>query len=117
MYLFALVYLIGPVVSVFLTGDITVPVVWSVIGSASANYVYHWHLKDLFLKIKHRAGDNPAARRQELADAGGVQTYVLWLVAASILLKIGVFAGMLGEAPLEDDLPMPSDGSGDRQLL
>ncbi len=117
MYLFALVYLIGPIVSIALTGDFTVPVVWSVIGSASANYVYYWHLKDLFIKIKQQAGANSVACKQGMADAGGVQPYVLWLVAASILLKIVVFTGMLGEPPLEEDLPLPADGTGDRQLL
>ncbi len=117
MYLFALVYLIGPIVSVFLTGDITVPVVWSVIASVSANYVYYWHVKDLFIKVTHQAGPNAEARKHGLADVGGVQPYVLWLVAASFLLKFAFFIAMMGEPPLEDDLPLPSDGTGDRQLL
>ncbi len=118
MYLFALVYFIGPLVSVFLTGDITVPIVWSVIASASANYVYYWHLKDLFLKVKQQAGAAPAARRRELADAGGVQPYVVWLVAASFLLKIGFLFAILGEPPLDGDLPpLPGDGTGGRRLL
>lgn len=122
MYLFALVYLIGPLVSVSITGDITVPVVWSIIGSASANYVYYWHLKDLFIKIRRQAGTNDAARARALADAGGVQPYVSWLVAAALVLKIGIMITMLGEAPLEDNLPpLPGDGTGigtgTRQLL
>ncbi len=116
MYLFALVYLIGPFVSFLLTGDISVPIVWSIIGSASANYVYCWHLKELFKKVKHQAWADPAARQRELADAGGVQPYVLWLVAASILLKIWVVV-MLGEPLPEDEIPAASDGTGDRQTF
>ncbi len=109
MYLFAFVYFIGPIVSVFLTNDITVPIVWSVIASVSANYVYYWHLKDLLLKVKTRAGLDHMARMRGLADEGGVQPYVFWLVAASLLLKIGVFFAVLGEPPFEEDLPLPNE--------
>ncbi len=118
MYLFALVYLVGPIISVFVTADITVPIVWSVIAGTSANYVYYWHLKDIFLKVKAQAGPDPAARMRELADAGGAQPYVLWLVAASLLLKIGFFVAMMGEPSLEQqDFPLPREGVGDRQIL
>ncbi len=118
MYLFALVYLIGPVISVFLTGDITVPVVWSIIASVSANYVYYWHLKDIFIRVKQRMGVSPENRQRELADAGGVQPYVLWLVVASILLKVVVFMAMMGDVPLDSEPSLPEeDGTGSRQLL
>jgi len=119
MYLFALVYLIGPVISVYLTGDVTVPLVWSVIASTSANYVYYWHLKDIFIRVKQRTGMSPGARRRELADAGGVQPYVLWLVAASVLLKIVVIVVMMGGPPLESELPLPQEeeGAGSRQVF
>lgn len=108
MYLFAFVYFIGPIVSVFLTNDVTVPIVWSFIASASANYVYYWHLKDLLLKVKTRVGLDHVARLRELADAGGVQTYVSWLIVASFLLKVGVFFAVLGEPPVDEDLPLPN---------
>ncbi len=108
MYLFAFVYFIGPIVSVFFTNDITVPIVWSFIAGVSANYVYYRHLQDLLLKVKARAGLDHVARLRELADAGGVQPYVSWLVIASFLLKIGVFFAVLGEPPIDEDLPLPS---------
>ena len=112
MYLFAFVYFIGPIVSVFITSDITVPIVWSIIASASANYVYYWHLRDLLLKAKARTGLDHATRMRQLMDEGGVQSYVFWLVAASFLLKIGVFFAVLGDAPLEDEFPLPDGESG-----
>ena len=49
----------APSVPFFLTNDISVPIVWSVIASASANYVYYWHLKDLVLKVKARVEPGP----------------------------------------------------------
>ena len=113
MYLFAFVYFVGPIASVFLTGDITVPVVWSIIASASANYVYYWHLRDLLQRVKARTGLDHAARMRQLIDEGGVQLYVFWLVAASLLLKIGVFFALFGEAPLEDEFPVPGGENGE----
>ena len=110
--MFAFVYFIGPIVSVFITSDITVPIVWSIIASASANYVYYWHLRDLLLKAKARAGLDHATRMRQLMDEGGVQSYVFWLVAASFLLKIGVFLAVLGDAPLEDEFPLPDGEPG-----
>ncbi len=109
MYLFAFVYFIGPIVSVFLTNDVTVPIVWSVIASMSANYVYYRHLQDLLLKMKTRAGLDHVARMLKLADEGGIQPYVSWLVAVSLLLKIVVFFAWLGDPPFEEDLPLPNE--------
>ena len=116
MYLFAFVYFIGPIVSVFLTSDITVPIVWSIIASASANYVYYWHLRDLLLKVKARTGLDHVARMRQLTDEGGVQPYVFWLVAASLLLKIGVFFAVLGEPPLEEGFPLPDGEPGGEEM-
>ena len=113
MYLFAFVYFIGPIVSVFITSDITVPIVWSIIASASANYVYYWHLRDLLLRVKARTGLDHAARMRQLTDEGGVQPYVLWLVAASFLLKVGVFLALFGETPPEEDFPFPDGENGE----
>ncbi len=119
MYLFAFLYFIGPIISVFLTNDITVPVVWSIIAGSSANYVYYWHVRDLVLKMKARVGLDHEARLRQLADEGGAQAYVLWLVAASVLLKIGVFFALFGEPPLEEELPLPDgeDVEGRRTFL
>ena len=116
MYLFAFVYFIGPIVSVFVTNDISVPIVWSIIASASANYVYYWHLRDLVLKVKARVGLDHGARMRQLTDGGGVQPYVFWLVAASLLLKAGVFFAVLGESPLEDELPLPDGEPGGEEM-
>lgn len=116
MYLFAFVYFIGPIGSVFLTNDISVPIVWSVIASASANYVYYWHLKDLVLKVKARVGLDHVARMRQLTDGGGVQPYVFWLVAASLVLKAGVFFAVLGEPPLDEELPLPDGEPGGEEM-
>ena len=116
MYLFAFVYFIGPIVSVFLTNDISVPIVWSIIASGSANYVYYWHLRDLVLKVKARVGLDHVARMRQLTDGGGVQPYVFWLVAASLLLKAGVFFAVLGEPPLEEGLPFPDGEPGGEEM-
>lgn len=118
MYLFALVYFFGPLVSVFLTKDLSVPIVWSIIAGASANYIYYWHLKDILLRVKKRAALDHTARLRELAEEGGIQPYVLWLVAASFLLKLGVLFALLGEPPLEEEFPLPdAEGPGDRQAF
>ena len=119
MYLFALVYFFGPLVSVFLTNDVSVSIVWSVIAGASANYLYYWHLKDIVLKAKKRAALDPAARLRELAEEGGIQPYVLWLVVALILLKIGVLYALLDDLPLQDEaVPLPdAEEQGDRRAF
>jgi len=116
MYMFAFVYFIGPIVSVFITGDISVPIVWSIIASASANYVYYWHLRDLLLKVKARTGLDHTARMRQLTEEGGIQPYVLWLVAASFLLKIGIFFAVFGETPPEEDFPLPGGEPGGEEM-
>lgn len=145
MYLFALVYLIGPIIAYhFIGGITTVPVVpspaepaslqdyltwlvwtlvpgmsWSVIASMSANYLYYWHLKEILIRVKMRTGMSPDDRLRKLADGGGVQPYVLWLVAASILLRIGFFIAMIGNPPLDVEPPLPEEeeGAGSRQVF
>lgn len=119
MYLFALVYFFGPLVSVFLTSDVSVSIVWSVIAGASANYLYYWHLKDIVLRVKKRAALDQAARLRELAEEGGIQPYVLWLVVALTLLKIGVLYALLDDLPLQDEaVPLPdAEEQGDRRVF
>ena len=41
MYVYALVYALGPMISTYLTGDVTVGLVWSIMAGATANYVYY----------------------------------------------------------------------------
>ena len=119
MYLFALVYFFGPLVSVFLTSDVSVSIVWSVIAGASSNYLYYWHLKDIVLRVKKRAALDQAARLRELAEEGGIQPYVLWLVVALTLLKIGVLYALLDDLPLQDEaVPLPdAEEQGDRRVF
>ena len=48
-------YFFGPGISVFLTGDPSVLIVWSILGGASANYIYFWHIKDHLQRIRSQA--------------------------------------------------------------
>lgn len=98
MYLYAFIYAVGPVVSVYMTGDFTVGIVWRIMAGASANYMYFWHVKEHLGRIRTRAGLDGAARERLLRDLGGVQTYVIWLgLALHILLVIAVLAGLREE--------------------
>jgi hypothetical protein len=63
MYLYAAVYAIGPVLSAYFTGDLTVGVVWRVMAGASANYIYYWHVREHVAAIKEKAGLGGRAQR------------------------------------------------------
>jgi len=110
MYMYALVYAIGPVVSAFITGDFTVGVVWRVIAGASANYLYYWHLKDHLMRITAKPFPDQSLRLQALADEGGVQVYVLWLGVALHVLMVGILISAAGNAPPEG-FPIPNPGN------
>ena len=56
MYTYALVYAVGPMVSTYLTGDMTVGLIWSIMAGATANYVYYWHCRE-------HIGDNQEEHR------------------------------------------------------
>jgi hypothetical protein len=105
MYMYALIYAIGPVVSTFLTGDVTVGVVWRVIAGASGNYIYYWHLKDQIQKVNAHPGLDRQARGRILQEEGGVQTYVLWLGLVLHLLMFGVLVALLEQGPPEEGMP------------
>jgi hypothetical protein len=62
MYTYALVYAVGPMVSTYLTGDMTVGLIWSIMAGATANYVYYWHCRE---HIEHRARSGEARRSIE----------------------------------------------------
>ncbi|RMH03619.1 MAG: DUF2628 domain-containing protein [Nitrospirae bacterium] len=109
MYMYALVYAIGPVVSAFLTGDLTVGIVWRIIAGASANYLYFWHLKDHLRKLRAQSGLDYTAKLQLLREEGGVQPYVLWLGVALHLLMLGIIVAAV-EQPPPDDFPSPGSG-------
>lgn len=102
MYMYALIYAVGPVVSVFLTGDMSVGIVWRLMAGASANYLYFWHLKDHLRKITSRAGLDRMAKMRLLQEEGGVQAYVLWLGVALHLLMFGVLLATVEEGPPPD---------------
>ena len=106
MYLHAFVYAVGPVVSVFLTGDLTVAVVWSVMAGGTANYLYYWHCKEHIARIKKAGRMDQAAQESALKEAGGVQPYVIWVGVVLYLISMAALLRMSQEGrPDLDKLP------------
>ena len=70
MYVYALVYALGPMISTYLTGDLTVGIVWSIMAGATANYVYYWHCREQIGEIKKRSWTDPAKQDEALKEAG-----------------------------------------------
>lgn len=91
MYLYAFVYAVGPAVSTFVTQDLTAGVVWSVMAGVSANYVYYWHVREGVEEIKRKPWLDRAAQEAALAEAGGVQPYV---IGVGIVLYALFFASL-----------------------
>ncbi len=89
MYMYSAVYLVGPFVILFLTGNIVVTLVWHVIAGASANYLYFWHVKEHLKRIREEIGAHRPISADILRDAGGVQPYVF--VLAIILFIFNFF--------------------------
>ena len=105
MYVYALVYALGPMISTYLTGDLTVGLVWSIMAGATANYVYYWHCREQIGQIKKSAWTDPVKQDEALKEAGGVQPYVIWVGVA-----LYIFFAMTMFKLLQDGLP-----EGDRQ--
>ena len=111
MYMFALLYAVGPFLALYLTGIPTVGVVWKIMAAVSANYLYFWHAKDHIEKLKTQGLVDQASQEKFLRDEGGVQSYVIWL--AAILMLFGMLfsnqiLNMEGEGvPLEQSVPHP----------
>jgi hypothetical protein len=84
MYLYALIYALGPVLSAYLTGDFTVGFVWRVMAGVSANYIYYWHVREHITEIR---------------DRGGVQSYVIWLGVALYVMLIFIVIQIIREGP------------------
>jgi hypothetical protein len=103
MYLYAAVYAIGPMVSTYLTGDMTSGIVWSVVAGATANYVYYWHCREQIAAIKQQAWNDPAQQQAALKEEGGVQPYVIWVGVMFYLLFSLTMFKMLQEGALEPD--------------
>jgi hypothetical protein len=101
LYLYALLYAVGPVLSVFITGDMTVGVVWRILAGASANYIYFWHVKDHLQKIRSRAKLDPNLQMRLVKDAGGIQPYVLWLGIALHLFMVGLIIAAIQQGTFE----------------
>ncbi len=107
MYTYAAVYALGPMISTYLTGDMTVGLIWSIMAGATANYVYYWHCREHIGEIKRGTGLDPAKQDEALKESGGVQSYVIWIgVALYVLFAITMFKMLQdglpdGERPLE----------------
>lgn len=107
MYVYALVYALGPMISTYLTGDLTAGLIWSIMAGATANYVYYWHCREHIGALKKNAWTDPAKQDEALRGAGGVQSYVIWIgVALYVLFAITMFKMLQdglpdGERPLE----------------
>jgi len=88
MYLFALLYAVGPFLALYLTGIPTIGVVWKIMAAVSANYLYFWHVKDHLQKLKTQGLVDQTSQEGFLKEEGGVQPYVIWLGA--LLMLFGV---------------------------
>lgn len=104
MYVYALVYALGPMISTYVTGDLTVGLVWSIMAGATANYVYYWYCREQIGEIKKASWTDPAKQDEALKEAGGVQPYVIWVGVA-----LYIFFAMTMFTLLQDGLP---DGEG-----
>jgi Protein of unknown function (DUF2628) len=103
MYVYALVYAVGPMISTYLTGDMTVGLIWSIMAGATANYVYYWHCREQIGEIKKNISIDPARQDEALKAAGGVQSYVIWIgVVLYILFAITMFK-MVQDGPLDGE--------------
>jgi hypothetical protein len=103
MYLYAAVYAIGPMVSTYLTGDMSSGIVWSVVAGATANYVYYWHCREHIAAIKQQAWNDHVQQRAATKEEGGVQPYVIWVgVVLYLLFAVAMFK-MLEEGALDFD--------------
>lgn len=104
MYLYALVYAVGPVLSAYFTGDFTVGIVWRIMAGVSANYIYYWHVKEHLADLQRRQGLDGAARERALRDLGGVQPYVVWVGVVLHLILLAFVINAIREGPPEGGL-------------
>lgn len=112
MYLYALVYAIGPVLAFYFTQDWSADMVWRIMAGVSANYLYFWHIKEHLADIRRQAGFDNALRDRLIIDAGGVQAYVVWVGVGLLVLKFALVLFILQQSRAGDDgLPMPKPSS------
>lgn len=103
MYLHAFVYAIGPMASTYITGDMTVGIVWSIMAGATANYLYYWHCKEEIADLKKAGKLNPAGQEAALKEAGGVQPYVIYVGIVLYVIALAGLAKMIEEGQLDGD--------------
>ena len=108
MYLHAAVYAVGPVISAFITGDISIGLAWSVIAGATANYLYYWHCKEQIAEIKKSGWMNQTAQETALKEAGGVQPYVIWVGVAFYIIFLATFILNIFQEGLPDSDKLPA---------
>jgi len=101
MYLYAAVYAIGPVLSAYFTGDLTVGIVWRIMAGVSANYIYYWHVREHLAEMRTKTGLSGDAVEKSLKDLGGVQPYVVWVGVALHLLMVAVLLKAIQEGSTE----------------
>ncbi|MGH7256243.1 MAG: DUF2628 domain-containing protein [Nitrospirales bacterium] len=109
MYLYALVYAIGPVISAYLTGDMTVGIVWRIMAGATANYLYYWHVREHLQDIRKQSDFTEAELHSQLHDNGGVQPYVLYLGIALHVLFLVVLLVAYVQGPPPDGIGIPGN--------
>ncbi|MEX5212956.1 MAG: DUF2628 domain-containing protein [Nitrospiraceae bacterium] len=118
MYLYALVYAIGPVLAFYFTQDWSADLVWRIMAGASANYLYFWHIKEQLADIRRQAGFDNALRDRLIRDAGGVQAYVVWVGVGLLMLKFALVLFMMQQSRAgEGGFPIPkSSGAPARSV-
>lgn len=107
MYVYALVYALGPMISTYVTGDITVGLVWSIMAGATGNYVYYWYCREQIGEIKKASWTDQAKQGEALKDAGGVQPYVIYVGIAFYILFTMTMLKMIPDGP-PDGEQMPA---------
>lgn len=101
MYIYAMIYAVGPVIAFYLTQDLSADIVWRLMAGVSANYIYFWHVKEQVGRIKAERVTDGESRRHMLSDLGGVQPYVVWVGVGLLVLKVALFVTILKEGPPE----------------
>lgn len=101
MYVYAMIYAVGPVIAFYLTQDLSADIVWRLMAGVSANYIYFWHVKEQVGKIKAQRAIDGESRRRMLGDLGGVQPYVVWVGVGLFVLKVALVVAIFKEGQPE----------------
>ena len=101
MYLYAFVYAVGPAISTFLTQDLMVGLVWSIMAAVSANYIYYWHVREQVAGIRKKPWLDRTAQERAIQEAGGVQPYVIGVGLVLYALFFAALFQAIQEGPPE----------------